>query len=1419
MFNNMKIQPVIQRFSLSQETKNEILSMTPVFGFNGLGEVVFRRTYSRDNESWNDVVIRVVEGTLSIRKEHFFRNSLHWNDNEWQSFSRNFAISLFNMEWLPPGRGLWMMGTDFTYNKGAMALNNCFKADTKFWTKDGLKSFNDFEDGEQVSVRGKNKWIPATIKSFGEQEIWKLTIQKKNTQREIYTTSGHRWITKTKKGDRVFNIKTTEELQENWKLQSFAKRTNFHIMEMCAVGIQHGMVFGDGTFNHATNNCSIKLCGDKKELSRFFFSSRRDNTTITCLPNTWKDLPLLSVNKEYLFGFLAGWFATDGYVSKASELVISNKDTKVLEWLRSAFFILDILTSPIGLSRELSPVDGSYKPSYRVRIYHDSLPESFFLQDLHRERYKPCKENPEWKVVDVERTGLVETVWCVVEPEFEEFTLEDGVLTKNCAATDTAEDFVLSAEWTMDALMNGVGVGFTTYWRGEASVPDKEDTEIFVIPDSREGWVQSLIVLMCSYIHSPRYGKTKFPTFDYSQIRKVGEVISGFGGLASGSDPLEKLHNRVESYLESFCLGHLVTKDGKQKEYNHTRLVADVFNAIGACVVAGNVRRSAQISMGDVEDNTFINLKNYIDNPERGEIGWMSNNSVVLKPNCDYEDFSAIPEMARRIRDNGEPGMINLVNVQKYGRYGKEMKDEATLVNPCFSGDTMIAVADGRGAVSIKELAEENKDVPVYSMNPESGDISIKWGRNPRITGHNQKLLRIHFSHTHKDQFMDVTPNHKFFTTDGRKVEAKDLCNGDSLPVFKKSKNGVDDYIVVYNKGRRLTEHRMIKEFYDEKNFYKTYKEGTYNGCCRTNNVVVHHKDENKTNNHPDNLEITTASDHNRVHNEEYIGEGNPMFGRTHTDETKQLIGNKAKLRCEDPEYRQMLKDAQTPELREKSSKRMKIIKSQWIKEYYDNIEQTTDLTCIRLSDTELKVVKTCENQLCQSNFLVPWSQREHCFCSRSCVSTRTESIESRKKGQQESFEKKSKSNFHKQVMIYKNLQENIENVQKLEWINACKEQGITYKFNRKTSNPYIAPGWKEFKEMADEYNHRVSHIEELDGEHTVYNMTVEDNHTLAVVTKMNDEKTSLQAVVTFNCGEIPLCNFELCNLSETFPPRCANKERFVQALKFATFYSSTVSLLPTHRPETNAIVAKNRRIGVSISGISQWASGEVPEGWGNMNYTKLTRLLRDGYGIVRTENSRLANQAGIPESIRVTTIKPSGSISLLAGVTPGVHYPVSRYAIRRMRIGNNSPLVPALIAANIPHEKDTYSDNTLVFEFVIDHGNVRPCQSVSPWEQFGLVAMLQRCYSDNCVSATIYFDKEKDSADVEKLLAMYIPVLKSVSMLPHSGHNYLQAPYEEINEEKYNELKNSYRNPEFNAVQNNVPIGSQFCSGDTCEL
>ena len=130
-YHPIDFKPVEQRFRLRPGTVELVRSMTPEFGFNGLGEVVFRRTYSRGGETWADVVVRVTEGIFSIRKDHFVNNRLAWDDADHLDFAHDMAVAMFNMEWLPPGRGLWMCGTDFCYNNGSMSLTNCAATTTE----------------------------------------------------------------------------------------------------------------------------------------------------------------------------------------------------------------------------------------------------------------------------------------------------------------------------------------------------------------------------------------------------------------------------------------------------------------------------------------------------------------------------------------------------------------------------------------------------------------------------------------------------------------------------------------------------------------------------------------------------------------------------------------------------------------------------------------------------------------------------------------------------------------------------------------------------------------------------------------------------------------------------------------------------------------------------------------------------------------------------------------------------------------------------------------------------------------------------------------------------------------------------------------------------------------------------------------
>jgi ribonucleoside-diphosphate reductase alpha chain len=342
---------------------------------------------------------------------------------------------------------------------------------------------------------------------------------------------------------------------------------------------------------------------------------------------------------------------------------------------------------------------------------------------------------------------------------------------------------------------------------------------------------------------------------------------------------------------------------------------------------------------------------------------------------------------------------------------------------------------------------------------------------------------------------------------------------------------------------------------------------------------------------------------------------------------------------------------------------------------------------------------------------------------------------------------------------------------------------------------------------------------------------------------RYGDENYGPDAALGLNpCGEIPLESYEVCNLSEVFPTRCRTRTEFLQALADATFYSSTVSLYPTHSTRTNSVVARNRRIGVSLSGIAEWI-----DTWGS---PRITRWLKDGYAHVREVNATVNRAAGIAPSLRVTTVKPSGTISQLTGVPSGMHYPTFTHAIRRIRMDRNNPVLPILVKAGFFYEpiaefhkigeqgerKDypkydhharkgmkAYTSLTeVVVECPIELGRSRPAKEVSAWEQFTLLAMLQREWADNSVSCTVYFDPETEAHQVVHMLSAYVPIVKSVSMLPHSDMgDYPQMPYEGISEEKYRSLITGLKPLEWDSLSGSD--GDQeaelYCVGDTCVI
>ena len=299
-------------------------------------------------------------------------------------------------------------------------------------------------------------------------------------------------------------------------------------------------------------------------------------------------------------------------------------------------------------------------------------------------------------------------------------------------------------------------------------------------------------------------------------------------------------------------------------------------------------------------------------------------------------------------------------------------------------------------------------------------------------------------------------------------------------------------------------------------------------------------------------------------------------------------------------------------------------------------------------------------------------------------------------------------------------------------------------------------------------------------------------------------------------CAEQSLESYEMCTLVETYLNRHESVEDYKRTLKFAYLYAKTVTLLPTHWEQTNAIMQRNRRIGTSMSGVANFAD------------RKGLPILRDwmdaGYNTVQAYDKTYSEWLGIRESIKTTTVKPSGTVSILAGESPGVHWtPGGKHFLRAIRFANSDPMLPLFQMANYRVEPASESPTTTsVVFFPIKSDAERAERDVTIFEKMSLAAVAQRYWSDNSVSVTISFDPESEKQHVGTVLHMYDGQLKTVSFLPSGNFTYPQMPYTQISEEDYEaELKKLFP-IDFSGVYAGMAadaIGDAYCTTDACEI
>ena len=346
----------------------------------------------------------------------------------------------------------------------------------------------------------------------------------------------------------------------------------------------------------------------------------------------------------------------------------------------------------------------------------------------------------------------------------------------------------------------------------------------------------------------------------------------------------------------------------------------------------------------------------------------------------------------------------------------------------------------------------------------------------------------------------------------------------------------------------------------------------------------------------------------------------------------------------------------------------------------------------------------------------------------------------------------------------------------------------------------------------ADKYVSKVKLITQ-DTSSDVFDCTIPDGHIFTA-----------NCIQVHNCLEIGLESAELCNLVETVPIKHDSLEDFLRTIKYAYLFAKTVTLRSLHWPETTRVVLRNRRIGTSVTGIAQFLSKYDME---------TLRVWLDGsYKEIRKWDSIYSDWFCIPRSIKVTAIKPSGTLSILAGVSPGCHFPESKYYIRRVRVANGSHLIPGLKSKGFHLEPCVgCEDTTSVVEIPIYIGEVKTIDDVTMWEQLELAAFLQHWYADNQVSCTVTFNQKTEGQHIAAALNTYQYKLKGISFLPRfeSSTAYPQMPYEKISKEKYYTMIDKQRSIQFEVPSNKLkrkrtayeemPDAVTYCDGEKCMI
>ncbi len=1023
----------------------------------------------------------------------------------------------------------------------------------------------------------------------------------------------------------------------------------------------------------------------------------------------------------------------------------------------------------------------------------------------------------------------------------------------NCSfiAPTKLEDF---AE-IMILAMAGAGVGFSVESQNVQQLPQiKRQTgklsPTHIIGDSKEGWCNALTAGLKVWFAG------KDIKFDYSHVRPQGSRLKTMGGKSSGPEPLRSLLNGVRMKVLA-----------KQNQRLSTLDVHDIICKIGAIVVVGGVRRTALISLSDLHDEDMRHAKDgmfYIKEPDRA----MANNSAVYLERPNTVDFMQ-EWLALAKSGSGERGIFNRGGLhcqmpeRRFAINKKHLQKIGT--NPCLAGDTLVYVADGRGNVPIKKLAEEGKDVPVMCLD-DRGKATVRWMRNPRLTGKQQRVYQLLLD---DGSILKATAHHKMRLKSGEYQEVIDLKPGDSLDILTRFEASIKDMFPHANErssdywwvnhGQRanIGEHRLISAFHYNARIPKGY--------------VVHHRDLNAQNNIPDNLLIMTKEEHDTFHSYLMRGDANPMR-RAHSEwnENQWRAYREKQSVHSQGEKNKNFSGASNEELRTHALQLTRAVGrrfsqrdwtayakennlpqhfSAWRQNHLGGIIGLAQWAARSLgfdhSDVDPRVAasykkyaalgyncvirdgfllmqKQCE--VCGISFTTDAHNRECGVCGISCGLKRAWHKPVFKKDTMQRMRvahaKRKEAARRAQTEIYCDLVFKLRRQPlKKEWHEACKERAISPEIAR-ASSPFRT--YERLQECAQAYNHRVVSVE-FSGYEDVYNGTVDEFHNFFVGAFSGKTKNGKQKLVylnNLNCGEILLRSKQFCNLSEVVCRKEDTEESLIRKIRLATLLGTYQCMLTDYSylsRDWKKNCDEERLLGVSLTG--QWDCPAV------RNPKVLAYLKEEAIRV----NEKYAKKFGINASASITCVKPSGNVSQLVDAASGMHPRHAPHYIRRVRIGATDSLFQMMKDQKVPYHPEVGQAEENASVFVLEFPVAAPKSAtyrndLSAIQQLEHWHMVKKYYTEHNPSVTVSVGDE-EWLGVADWLYQHWDMVGGLSFLPRDNHVYALAPYETVDETRYKELVSHFPTIDFSQIvlyeRDDETQGAKelACVSGTCEI